>query len=85
MMRHFKLACKFFKIKHKLIRYSSSIPLMNSPLVVVCGCTGSGKSELGLSIAEEFNGEVVSADSMQIYKGRHKHKPNIGNKYFSYK
>ena len=42
---------------------------MNSPLVVVCGCTGSGKSELGLSIAEEFNGEVVSADSMQIYKG----------------
>lgn len=39
------------------------------PLVVVLGCTGTGKSDLGIAIAKNFNGEVISADSMQIYKG----------------
>ena len=38
-------------------------------LVAVVGPTASGKTALGVEIAKEFNGEVVSADSMQIYKG----------------
>lgn len=38
------------------------------PLVVVAGATASGKTSLAIQIAKEFNGEVVSADSMQIYK-----------------
>ncbi len=38
-------------------------------LVVIAGPTASGKTELGVEIAKTFNGEVVSADSMQIYKG----------------
>lgn len=38
-------------------------------IVVVCGPTASGKTELGVRLAEKMNGEVVSADSMQIYKG----------------
>ena len=38
------------------------------PLVVVCGATASGKTSLAINIAKKFNGEVVSADSMQIYK-----------------
>ncbi len=38
------------------------------PLIVVCGATASGKTELGVRLAEIFNGEVVSADSMQIYR-----------------
>lgn len=38
------------------------------PLVVVCGATASGKTSLAINIAKEFDGEVVSADSMQIYK-----------------
>ncbi len=37
-------------------------------LVVVAGPTGSGKSELALRIAEEFGGEVVSCDSLQVYR-----------------
>lgn len=41
-----------------------------NPFVVVLGCTGTGKSDLGIAIAKRFNGEVISADSMQIYKGR---------------
>ncbi|MEE0858410.1 MAG: tRNA (adenosine(37)-N6)-dimethylallyltransferase MiaA [Acutalibacteraceae bacterium] len=39
------------------------------PLIVVCGPTASGKTGLGIRLAQIFNGEIVSADSMQIYKG----------------
>ncbi|VIO92465.1 Abnormal growth rate protein 1, putative [Brugia malayi] len=39
------------------------------PLIVILGCTGTGKSDLGIAVAKNFNGEVISADSMQIYKG----------------
>ncbi len=39
------------------------------PLLVVAGPTASGKTALGIALAKEFNGEVISADSMQIYKG----------------
>lgn len=37
-------------------------------LIVILGPTGSGKSEIAIRIAKEFNGEIVSADSRQIYK-----------------
>lgn len=40
------------------------------PLVVfIVGPTGSGKTEVGLSLAQFFPSEFISADSMQIYKG----------------
>lgn len=38
------------------------------PLIVVVGATASGKTSLAVNIAKKFNGEVISADSMQIYK-----------------
>lgn len=41
----------------------------NNTLIVVLGPTSSGKSELAVFLAKKFNGEVVSADSRQIYKG----------------
>ena len=42
---------------------------MNKPLVVVVlGPTASGKTSLGIEIAEKFGGEIVSAYSMQIYE-----------------
>ena len=42
---------------------------MNKPLVIViCGPTASGKTALSIELAKKINGEVVSADSMQIYK-----------------
>lgn len=37
-------------------------------LLVITGPTGVGKTELSIKIAEKFNGEIISADSMQIYK-----------------
>lgn len=38
-------------------------------LVVVCGATATGKSDLAIALAQEINAEIVNADSMQIYKG----------------
>lgn len=43
--------------------------LTKIPVVAVVGPTASGKTKLGVDIALKFNGEVVSADSMQIYLG----------------
>lgn len=40
----------------------------DAPLLVVLGPTGSGKSELALSLAEEFDGEIVNCDSVQLYR-----------------
>ncbi|MGN0527070.1 MAG: tRNA (adenosine(37)-N6)-dimethylallyltransferase MiaA [Acutalibacteraceae bacterium] len=42
---------------------------MKKKIVVVVGATASGKTSLGINICKKFDGEVVSADSMQIYKG----------------
>lgn len=39
-----------------------------APLVVIVGPTGSGKSDLGLAVAERYRGEIVNADSVQVYR-----------------
>ncbi len=39
------------------------------PLIAVVGPTASGKTALSISLAKALSGEIVSADSMQIYKG----------------
>ena len=38
-------------------------------LIAIVGLTSSGKSGLGIELAQKFNGEIVSADSRQVYKG----------------
>ncbi len=38
-------------------------------LLVICGPTATGKTKLAFSLAKKFKGELVSADSRQIYKG----------------
>ncbi|HYT10350.1 MAG TPA: tRNA (adenosine(37)-N6)-dimethylallyltransferase MiaA [Mycobacteriales bacterium] len=39
------------------------------PVVAVVGPTATGKSDLGVALAERLDGEVVNADSMQLYRG----------------
>lgn len=39
------------------------------PLLVILGPTAAGKTALSLQLAQEFDGEIVSADSRQIYRG----------------
>lgn len=38
-------------------------------LIVICGATATGKSDLAVELAKELNGHVINADSMQLYKG----------------
>lgn len=47
--------------------------MQTNKVIVIAGPTASGKSELAQRIAEAINGEIISADSMQIYR-----KMNIG-------
>lgn len=41
---------------------------MKIPIIVTAGATASGKTALSVELAKKYNGEIVSADSMQIYK-----------------
>ncbi len=38
-------------------------------VVVICGATATGKSDLAVALARETNAEIINADSMQLYKG----------------
>lgn len=40
-----------------------------SKVLVICGATASGKTALSVACAKAFNGEIISADSMLVYKG----------------
>ena len=41
---------------------------MKKPLIVLTGPTAIGKTSLSISLAKAVNGEIISADSMQVYK-----------------
>ena len=38
-------------------------------LIVICGATATGKSDLAVALAQEIDAEIINADSMQLYKG----------------
>ena len=42
---------------------------MKNNLVIIAGPTAVGKSDLSISLAKKVNGNIISADSMQVYKG----------------
>ncbi len=41
---------------------------MKKKIIVICGPTGIGKTSFAIHLARKFNGEIIGADSMQIYK-----------------
>ena len=45
------------------------MPTLKPKIIVLVGPTSSGKSDLGVLLAKKFNGEIISADSRQVYKG----------------
>jgi len=47
-------------------RAMDSKSIKDQPLFAVVGCTGTGKTKLGVRLAQELGGEVVSADSIQV-------------------
>lgn len=42
---------------------------MKSELIVIVGATATGKSDTAVALAERINGEIINADSMQLYRG----------------
>ncbi len=42
--------------------------MKNEPLIIISGATAVGKTELSIKLAQMINGEIISADSMQVYK-----------------
>ncbi len=42
---------------------------MKKKLLIICGPTATGKTKLGVDLAKKFDGEIVSADSRQVYRG----------------
>jgi tRNA dimethylallyltransferase len=40
-----------------------------SRIVVICGATATGKSEIAIQVAQEIGAEIINADSMQLYRG----------------
>ena len=45
------------------------MPIKKNKIIIIIGPTASGKSALAVQIAKKFNGEIISADSRQVYKG----------------
>jgi tRNA dimethylallyltransferase len=43
-------------------------PAAKPKIIVICGPTGIGKTSVGIGLAEKLGGEIISADSMQIYR-----------------
>ena len=65
---------KAYKLKdnisweEKKKRWNILNDIQKPKLIIVVGPTASGKSDLAVKIAKDFNGEIVSADSRQVYK-----------------
>lgn len=45
------------------------LPVSKPKVLVVTGPTAVGKTAVSLALAEQLNGEIISADSVQVYKG----------------
>lgn len=50
------------------MNYPANVNSFRPPIIVVSGPTASGKSALALALAQQLGGEIVNADSVQIYK-----------------
>ncbi len=48
--------------------FLNRIEIDKIPLIILLGPTASGKTNLGVELAKKFNGEIISADSRQVYK-----------------
>ena len=51
------------------VRFSLPAQMDKPKILVILGPTSTGKSDLAVELALKYNGEVISADSRQVYKG----------------
>ena len=57
------------KIKQLIQSHLDSVPEGQIPLICIIGPTAVGKTALSIGLAKAFDGEIISADSRQVYKG----------------
>lgn len=70
----------------------SNFRYTKSPIIIILGATAVGKTKLSVHLSKRFNGEIINADSMQIYEGLDiatakpttEEKDNIPHHLFSY-
>jgi tRNA dimethylallyltransferase len=55
--------------KRSEIQVKTEKEMEKKDLIVICGPTASGKTRLGVYLASHYNGEIISADSRQVYRG----------------
>lgn len=60
---------KLSKKKSQPVRHSRGQVKSRPKVLVIVGPTASGKTNLGIKLAKKFSGEIISADSRQIYRG----------------
>lgn len=63
------LALVFSKLANLQLVFYLMLDRPPDSVVFVIGATGVGKTKLALDLAQQLNGEIVGADSIQIYKG----------------
>ncbi|XP_009587099.1 tRNA dimethylallyltransferase 9 [Nicotiana tomentosiformis] len=59
----------FFRRCSRRFFTSCSASSTKQKVIVISGPTGAGKSKLALELAKQLNGEIISADSVQVYRG----------------
>lgn len=52
-----------------LLTTNNKLPISDSQLIAIVGETASGKSALAMEIAQRFDGEIICADAMTVYRG----------------
>ena len=57
------------KVSEKILKDTGVKSVSLPKAIIICGPTATGKSDLAVLLAKKFNGEVISADSRQVYKG----------------
>ncbi|KAL5736477.1 hypothetical protein ACOSP7_030842 [Xanthoceras sorbifolium] len=58
-----------FAGRRRLFATSCPAPTKKDKVIVISGPTGAGKTRLALELAKRLNGEIISADSVQVYRG----------------
>ena len=51
-----------------MLNFMNSVNSVSNP-IFLAGPTAAGKSEIALALAEQLGGEIISVDSMQVYRG----------------
>ena len=61
---------------------STTLRYTTSPIIIILGATAVGKTKLSVHLSKRFQGEIINADSMQIYDGLDiaTAKPTVGEK-----